>query len=53
MKFRTPGKFGSHLQTVEIQMSRLIGIFTACLVDYFLYSNNYNLNQTRSMSEFT
>ena len=33
-------------------MSRLIKIFTVCLVNYF-YSNNYNMKQTRSLSEFT
>ena len=34
-------------------MSRLIKIFTVCLVDYLLYSNHYNMTQTRSLSEFT
>ena len=48
----------THLQTVEIQMrrllmSRLIRIFTFCLVNLFFYSNNYNVTQTRSLSEFT
>ena len=48
----------THLQTVEIQirwllMSRLIRIFNVCLVDYFVFnSNNYNMNQTRLLSEF-
>ena len=50
------GKFGhqvtldTHLQTVEIQMrrlfmSRLIRIFTVCLVNYF-YSNNWTMKQS-------
>ena len=57
MKLRTPGKFG-HTFAEEIQMrrlptSRLIRIFTVCLVDIFFISNNYNVNQTRSLSEFT
>ena len=50
------GKFGhqvnsdTHLQTVEIQMrrllmSRLIRIFTVCLVNFF-YSNNWTMKQT-------
>ena len=56
------GKFGhqvnsdTHLQTVLIQMrrllllmSRLIRIFTVCLV----YSNIWNMKQTRSLSEFS
>ena len=53
------GKFGHqvnsdiHLQTVEIQMSRLIRIFTVCLVNLFFYSNNLNMKQTRSLSQFT
>ena len=50
-----------HLQTVEIQMrrllmSRLIRIFTVCLVDYFLFQKllyEWTMNQTRSLSEFT
>ena len=47
-----------HLQTVEIQMrrllmSRLIRIFTVCLVNLFFYSNNENIKQTRSLSKFT
>ena len=34
-------------------MSRLIRIFTVCLVNVFLYSNYLNMKQTRSLSEFT
>ena len=40
-----------YLQTVEIQMrrllmSRLIRIFTACLVNFFFHSNDQNMKQT-------
>ena len=47
-----------HLQTVEIQMrrllmSRLIRIFTVCLVNLFFYSNHQNMKQTRSLSDFS
>ena len=43
-----------HLQTVEIQMrrllmSRLIRIFTFCLVNSLFYSNNQTMKQTRSL----
>ena len=34
-------------------MSRLIRIFTVCLVNLFFYSNNQNMKQTRSPSEFS
>ena len=48
----------THFQTVEIQirrrlMSRLIRMISVCLVGYYFYSNDYNMNQTRSLSEFT
>ena len=33
-------------------MSRLIKIFTVCLVNFF-YSNDQNIKQTRSLSEFS
>ena len=47
-----------HLQTMEIQMrrllmSRLTRIFTICLVNLFFYSNNQNMKQTRSLSNFS
>ena len=54
MKLRTPGKFRhtfANSGNPDV-MSRLIRIFTACLVDYF-YSDNYFMNQTRSLSEFS
>ena len=42
-----------HLQTVEIQVRHLIRIFTVSLVNLMFYSNNLNMNQTWSLSEFT
>ena len=39
-----------HLQTVEIRLTRS---FTVCLVNCLLYSNNQNMVQTWSVSEFT
>ena len=42
-----------NLQTVEIQVRRLIRIFTVSLVNLMFYSNNLNMNQTWSLSELT
>ena len=47
-----------HLQTVDIQMrrllmSRLIRIFTVCLVNLLFHSNNLNMKRTRPLSEIT
>ena len=45
-----------HLETVEIKMRRLllIRMFTVCLlVNLFFYSNNQNMKQARSLSEFS
>ena len=59
------GNFGhqvnseTHLQTVQIQIGRhlmscFIRIFTVCLlVNLFLFSNNSDIKQTSSLSEFT
>ena len=56
---RRAGKFGhtfanSGNPDETALMSRLIRIFTVCLVNtFYFYSNNQNMNQTRSLSEFS
>ena len=49
MKLRTPGKFGHTFANSGNPDETAL----YCLVDFFYYSNNYNMNQTRSLSEFT
>ena len=56
MKLRTTGKFGhtfANSGNPDETAPYLIRIFTVCLVGYYFYFNNYNINQTRSLSEFT
>ena len=45
--------FTCDLQTADIQMRRLISIFTVYLLVFFVYSNNYNMKPTKSLSGFT
>ena len=58
MKLRTPGKFGHTFansgnpdETAPYEPSHQD--FHCCLVGYYFYSINYNMNQTRSLSDFT
>ena len=58
MKLRTPGEFGhtfaisGNPDETALFLSRLIRSFAICFVDFFI-SINYNMDQTRSLSEFT
>ena len=56
MKLRIPSKFGHTFansknpdETAPYEPSHQE---FHCLLSYFFYSNNYNMNQTRSLSEF-
>ena len=53
MKLRTQGKFRHTFANSGNPDETAPYDFTVCLVDYSFYSNNYNMNQTRSLSEFT